>query len=45
VVRLDGLSQPFDGPYYVERTTHRMDDTGYTTSFEARDATVFEGVL
>ncbi|WP_142860831.1 phage late control D family protein [Salinigranum halophilum] len=45
VVRLNGLSQPFDGPYYVERTTHRMDDSGYTTSFEARDATVFEGVL
>lgn len=45
VVRLDGLSRPFDGPYYVERTTHRMDDSGYTTSFEARDATVFEGVL
>ncbi len=45
VVRLDGLSQPFDGPYYVKQTTHRMDDAGYTTSFEARDASVFEGVL
>ena len=43
VVALGGLGGPFPGPYYVERTTHRMDRSGYTTSFEARKANVFEG--
>lgn len=42
VVHLDGLGETFSGPYYVKETTHRMDDTGYTTSFGARDASVFE---
>jgi phage protein D len=45
VVSLDGLGQPFDGRYYVQGTTHRIDDAGYTTSFRARESGVFEGVL
>lgn len=43
VVDLGGLGGPFPGEYYVERTTHRMDSSGYTTSFRARKASVFEG--
>lgn len=42
VVYLDGLGGSFSGPYYVEGTTHRMDDAGYTMSFEAKAANVFE---
>lgn len=42
VVHLGGLGGEFSGPYYVERTTHRIDDAGYTTSFRAREASVFE---
>lgn len=43
VVRLEGLGRGFDGPYYVESTTHRMDDSGYTTSFDASQTDLFEG--
>lgn len=43
-VALTGLGVTFSGPYYVESTTHRMDDSGYTTSFEASKADVFEAL-
>lgn len=42
VVVLTGLGAKFSGPYYVERTTHRIDDGGYTTSFRATRPSVFE---
>ncbi|WP_436926291.1 phage late control D family protein [Halosimplex amylolyticum] len=45
VVVLEGLGRGFTGPYYVTSTTHRVDDSGYTTSFEASRAELFEGIL
>ncbi|GCF15380.1 hypothetical protein Harman_33150 [Haloarcula mannanilytica] len=45
VVMLAGLGLHFSGLYYVESTTHRMDESGYTTSFQARQADLFEGLL
>jgi phage protein D len=36
VVRIKGLGQRFDGDYVVEGTTHRIDDSGYTTEFTGR---------
>lgn len=43
-VVLTGLGVAFSGPYYVESTTHRVDDSGYTTTFEASKADVFEAL-
>ena len=45
VVLLEGLGLNFSGLYYVESTTHRVDESGYTTSFQARQADLFEGLL
>jgi phage protein D len=45
VVMLAGLGLNFSGLYYVESTTHRMDESGYTTTFQARQADLFEGLL
>jgi phage protein D len=42
VVFLDRLGIKFSGPYYVESTIHRIDDAGYTMSFEATATDVFE---
>jgi uncharacterized protein len=35
-ITLKGLGKRFDGDYYVTETTHRIDDSGYTTSFVVR---------
>lgn len=36
VVELTGLGSEFSGTYYVESASHRIDDSGYTTSFGVR---------
>jgi phage protein D len=36
VLDLGGLGSEFSGSYYVESTTHRIDESGYTTAFELR---------
>ena len=36
LVELTRLGDRFSGPYYVESTTHRVDASGYTTSFDVR---------
>lgn len=35
-LRLTGLGKRFDGNYYVTESTHRIDGSGYTTSFSVR---------
>jgi phage protein D len=35
-VKLTGLGKRFDGPYYVTESTHKIDGSGYTTSFSVR---------
>lgn len=35
-VELTGLGKRFDGNYYVTESTHRIDGSGYTTSFNVR---------
>jgi phage protein D len=35
-VKLAGLGKRFDGPYYVTESSHKIDGTGYTTSFAVR---------
>jgi len=45
VVLLEGLGRGFSGPYYVESTAHRVDDSGYTTTFQASQADLFGGIL
>lgn len=36
-IELDGLGSQFNGTYYVEEATHRIDESGYTTTFEVRE--------
>ena len=36
LVALNGIGKNYDGFYYVEKVTHKLKDTGYTTKFEAR---------
>ncbi len=36
VVEIDGLGKRFSGRYFVTQTTHTINDSGYTTSFECR---------
>lgn len=36
VVRIKGCGLRFDGDYVVEQSTHRIDDSGYTTEFTGR---------
>lgn len=33
-IRLEGIGETFSTTYYVERATHRVDGSGYSTSFE-----------
>jgi phage protein D len=40
VMELDGLGPRFGGAYLVTRSTHRLDDTGYQTSFSVRRGAV-----
>jgi phage protein D len=40
VVRIKGCGARFDGDYVVEESTHRIDDSGYTTEFSGRMQTV-----
>ena len=35
-VRISGLGAKFSGVYFVTKTTHTLDDKGYTTKFTAR---------
>jgi uncharacterized protein len=42
VVVLDGLGTRFSGRYFVTKTTHSIDDGGYTTRFECRREEVEE---
>lgn len=35
-VKIEGLGDWFSGKYYVETVTHRIDNSGYHTNFEAR---------
>jgi phage protein D len=35
-IELAGLGKRFDGTYYVTESTHRIDGSGYTTSFSVR---------
>jgi hypothetical protein len=39
-VRIIGCGARFDGDYVVEESTHRIDDSGYTTEFKGRMQTV-----
>lgn len=39
VIELAGLGAEFSGRYHVESATHRIDGTGYTTSFDVRRPT------
>jgi uncharacterized protein len=39
-INLNGLGKKFSRLYYVEKTTHRMSTSGYTTSFNVRDNTL-----
>jgi phage protein D len=43
VLILDGLGTRFSGRYFVTKTTHSIDDGGYTTRFECRREEVEEG--
>ena len=36
VLELTGLGDEFSGKYHVESANHRIDDSGYTTSFDLR---------
>jgi phage protein D len=36
VIILEGLGTRFSGRYFVTSTTHKIDDSGYTTRFECR---------
>jgi phage protein D len=36
VIFLEGLGKRFSGRYFVTSTTHKIDDSGYTTRFECR---------
>lgn len=35
-IKLEGLGDWFSGKYYIEKVTHRIDNGGYRTNFEAR---------
>lgn len=35
-IKLEGLGQKFNQPMYLSQVTHRIDKSGYITSFEAR---------
>ena len=35
-IGLNGIGKNYDGIYYVEKVSHKLDVTGYTTEFEAR---------
>jgi uncharacterized protein len=39
-VKLDGLGKFFNTTFYVTRTTHTVDSSGYRTSFEIGDTTI-----
>ena len=39
-VEIEGLGEWFSGKYYVEKVTHRLDENGYRSSFEARRNTL-----
>lgn len=36
VVQIDGLDQLFNGRYFVTSTTHTLNDSGYSTTFQCR---------
>jgi phage protein D len=36
VVFIEGLGKRFSGRYFVTSTTHKIDNSGYTTTFECR---------
>jgi phage protein D len=36
VIKLDGLGPRFNGLYYLDQVTHKLDDGGYTTSFTVK---------
>jgi hypothetical protein len=35
-IGLNGIGKNYDGIYYIEKVSHKLDGTGYTTEFEAR---------
>ena len=37
ILLVENLGSRLSGPFYVERATHRIDDTGYRTSFDVRE--------
>lgn len=39
VVELTGLGEEYSGTYHVEAANHRIDDAGYTTTFDVRRPT------
>jgi phage protein D len=39
-IRLTGLGKRFEGNYYVTESTHRIDGSGYTTSFGVRKVVI-----
>lgn len=36
-VQVTGLSEPFNGSYYLQTVVHTIDDTGFETNFEAEE--------
>ncbi len=40
LIEIQGLGEWFSGKYYVEKTTHTLDSSGYRTSFHVRRNTI-----
>jgi phage protein D len=40
LIEIEGLGEWFSGTYYVEKTTHTIDSSGYRTSFNVRRNTI-----
>ena len=36
VIVIEGVGKRFSGKYFVTSTTHKIDDSGYTTGFTGR---------